>query len=165
MQFSALDFTFTIWPIHNCAASPLCPSLWPSESVSCSVASGLFTAPWTVAHQTSLSMEFSSQEYWSSLPFPSPGVLSNPGIKSRSSALLADSLQSEPPWKPKPAKPWNYFSSLPQWHVEHLTWGAHLLVSYLFAFLYFMGFSRQEYWSDLPFLSLVGHVNSISFII
>ena len=37
----------------------------------------LFATPWTVAHQTPLSMEFSRQEYWSRLPFPSPGDLSN----------------------------------------------------------------------------------------
>ena len=36
--------------------------------------------PWTVAHQAPLSMEFSGQEYWSGLPFPSPGDLPNPGI-------------------------------------------------------------------------------------
>ena len=57
--------------------------------------------PWTVAHQSPLSMGFSRQEYWSRLPFPSPGDLSNPGIKSESPALQADSLQSEPPGKPK----------------------------------------------------------------
>ena len=43
--------------------------------------------PWTVAHQAPLSMEFSSQEYWSGLPLPSPGDLPDPGIKPRSSAL------------------------------------------------------------------------------
>ena len=36
--------------------------------------------PWTIAHQAPLSMEFSRQEYWGGLPFPSPGDLSNPGI-------------------------------------------------------------------------------------
>ena len=40
------------------------------------------------------------QEYWSGQPFPSPGDLSNPGIKARSPALQADSLLSEPPGKP-----------------------------------------------------------------
>ena len=40
-----------------------------------------FVTPWTVAHQASLSMEFSRQEYWSSLPFPSPWDLPNPGIE------------------------------------------------------------------------------------
>ena len=41
----------------------------------------LFATPWTVAHQAPLSMEFFKQEYWSGLPFPSPGDLPDPGIK------------------------------------------------------------------------------------
>ena len=57
-------------------------------------------APWMVALQTPLSMGFSRQEYWSGLPFPSPGDLPNPGIKPRSPALQADSLLSLPPGKP-----------------------------------------------------------------
>ena len=59
----------------------------------------LFPTPWTVAYQASLSMEFSRQEYWSELPFPSPGDLPNSGIKSGSPTLQADSLPSEPPGK------------------------------------------------------------------
>ena len=51
--------------------------------------------PWTVTHQASLSMGFSRQEYWSRLPFPSPGDLPNPGIELRSAALQADSLPTE----------------------------------------------------------------------
>ena len=71
-----------------------------SESVSPSVMShGLFVTPWTVARQAPLSMRFSRQEKWSGVPFPSPGDLSNPGIKLRSPALQADSLPSEPPGK------------------------------------------------------------------
>ena len=60
----------------------------------------LFGTPWTVPYQAPLSMEFSRQEYWSGLPFPSPGDLPNPGIKPGSSALQADTLPSEPPGKP-----------------------------------------------------------------
>ena len=41
----------------------------------------LSVTPWTVAHQAPLSMGFPRQEYWSGLPFPSPGDLHNPGIK------------------------------------------------------------------------------------
>ena len=52
--------------------------------------------PWTVAHQAPLSMGFSRQEYWSGLPFPSPGDLPDPGIEPRSPALQADSLPTEP---------------------------------------------------------------------
>ena len=55
----------------------------------------LFATPWTVAHQAPLSMEFSSQEYWSGFPFPSPGLLPDPGIEPGSPALQADSLPSE----------------------------------------------------------------------
>ena len=57
----------------------------------------LFATPWTVACQVLLSMEFSRQEYWYGLPFPSPGNLPDPGIKPRSPALQAESLPSEPP--------------------------------------------------------------------
>ena len=60
----------------------------------------LFVTPWTVAYQAPQSMEFSRQEYWSGLPFPSPGDLPNPGIEPRSSALQADALPSEPPGRP-----------------------------------------------------------------
>ena len=48
----------------------------------------------------SLSMGFSRQEYWSGLPFPSPGDLPDLGIEPRSPALQADALTSEPPGKP-----------------------------------------------------------------
>jgi len=56
----------------------------------------LFATPWTIAYQASPSMGFSRQEYWSGLPFPSPGDLPDPGIKPRSPALEADALTSEP---------------------------------------------------------------------
>ena len=60
--------------------------------------------PWTVACQAPLSMGFSRQEYWSGLPFPSSGDLSDPGIKPGSPALQADSLPSAPPGKPNPMR-------------------------------------------------------------
>ena len=47
----------------------------------------LFATPWTVAHQAPWSMGFSRHEYWSGLPFPSPGNLPTPGIEPRSPAL------------------------------------------------------------------------------
>ena len=59
----------------------------------------LFATPWTVAYQALLSMGFYRQEYWSGLPFPSPGDLPNPGIEPISpvaSSLQADSLLLEP---------------------------------------------------------------------
>ena len=53
-----------------------------------------------IACQTPLSMGFPRQEYWSGLPFPSPGDLPNPGIEPGSPALQADSLPTELPGKP-----------------------------------------------------------------
>ena len=68
----------------------------------CSVAScaQLFNTPWTVARQALWSMEFSRQEHWNGLPFPSAGDLPDPGIKPKSPALQVGSLPSEPPGKP-----------------------------------------------------------------
>ena len=57
----------------------------------------LSATPWTVNVQAPLSMGFSRQEYWSELPFPSPGDLPDPGIKPGSPTLQGDSLLSEPP--------------------------------------------------------------------
>ena len=57
----------------------------------------LFETPWTVPHQTCLSMEYSRQEYWSGLPFPFTQDLPNPGIKPRCLQQQADYLPSEPP--------------------------------------------------------------------
>ena len=53
----------------------------------------LFVTPRTVAHQSPQSMGFSRQEYWSGLPFPSPGDPPNPGTEPRSPALQADALR------------------------------------------------------------------------
>ena len=64
----------------------------------------LFVAPRTVAHQAPLSMGFSRQQYWSRLPFPTPGGLPDPGIKPESSVspALADGFfTTEPPGKPQ----------------------------------------------------------------
>ena len=59
----------------------------------------LFATPWTVANQAPLSMGFSRQQYWSGLPFPSPGNLPDPGMEPGSPALQVDALPSEPPGK------------------------------------------------------------------
>ena len=56
----------------------------------------LFVTPWTVAYQGPLYMGFSRQEYWSGLPFPSPGDLPDPGTEPGYAALQADALPSEP---------------------------------------------------------------------
>ena len=74
----------------------------------------LFATLWTVAHLAPLSTGFSRQEYWSGLPFPSPGGLLDPGIEPRSPALQADALTSEPP-----GNNFSYFTDdlhLSQWH-------------------------------------------------
>ena len=54
-----------------------------------------------VTYQAPLSMGFSRQEYWSGLPFPSPGDLPDPWIKPRPLILQAEALTSEPPGKPR----------------------------------------------------------------
>ena len=88
--------------------------------------------PWTVAHQALLSMGFSRQEYWSGLPFPSPGGLPDPGIEPGSPTLQADALPSAPPGKPMQSyacqrkksglwsgTPWSLYSRRPHISVVH----------------------------------------------
>ena len=53
--------------------------------------------PWTIARQAPLSMEFSRQEFWSGLPFPSPGDLPDPGIEPVSPTLAGGLFITEPP--------------------------------------------------------------------
>ena len=70
------------------------------KSISCVQ---LFSLLWAVTHQAPLSMGFSRQEYWSGLPFPSPGDLTNPGVEpihAMSPVLQAYSLPIEPSGKP-----------------------------------------------------------------
>ena len=59
----------------------------------------LFVTPWTVAYYAPPSVGFSRQEYWSGLPFPSPGDLLNSEIEPGSPMLQANALPSEPPGK------------------------------------------------------------------
>ena len=59
----------------------------------------ILATPWTVAPQASLSMRFSRQEYWSRLPFASPGDLPDSGIKLASLALAGRFFTTEPPGK------------------------------------------------------------------
>ena len=64
-----------------------------------------FAAPWTLAHQAPLPMEFSRQEYWSEAPFPTPGDFPNPGIEPMSlryPALITGCFTTEPPGKTLP---------------------------------------------------------------
>ena len=71
---------------------------WKVKSLGCVQ---LLAIPWTVDYQAPPPMGFSRQEYWSGLPFPSPGDLPNPGIEPRCPTLEADALTSEPPGKPR----------------------------------------------------------------
>ena len=71
--------------------------------LSCFSSVQLFVTLWTIAHQATLSMGFSRQEYCSGLPFPRPGDLPNLGIElglPAPPASQADSLPTEPPGKP-----------------------------------------------------------------
>ena len=60
----------------------------------------LFVTPWAVARQAPLSTGFPRQEYWSGLPFPSPGDLPNPGIEPMSLALAVGFFTTELPEAP-----------------------------------------------------------------
>ena len=64
----------------------------------CSVVSDSAT-PWTVAHQDPLSMDFSRQEHWSEVTFPTPGDLPNPGIQPKSPELAGGVFTAELPGK------------------------------------------------------------------
>ena len=76
---------FGLWAVVMLLVAKSCPTLCTLK---------------TVAHQDPLSMEFSRQEYWSGLPFPSPGDLPDPGIEPRFPTLQADALLYELPGKP-----------------------------------------------------------------
>ena len=83
------------------------------HSVSCSIVSDSLWPHQTVAHQIPLSLGFPRQEYWSELPFPSPGDPPDQGMELWFPPLLAESLLSEPSEKPRGAqgslKPWDEF--------------------------------------------------------
>ena len=93
LQLHEQELRFLFW--YRIRAPTLCFNYleWV-KSLSCV---WLFATPWTAAYQAPPSMGFSRQEYWSGLPFPSPGDLFDTGIKPRSPAFQADALTSEPP--------------------------------------------------------------------
>ena len=99
MEAKPLRFTFVQHLLTRPSAAPAVLLLL--RLLSRSVVSRLFAAPWTVAHQALPSVGFFRREYWSGLPFPSPGDLPDPGIKPGSPVLEADALTSEPPGKPQ----------------------------------------------------------------
>ena len=100
-------FIAALFTIASTWKQPRCPSTdewikklwWRKVKVKSLSHVRLFETLWTVAHQAPLPMGFSRQEYWSGLPFPSPGDLPDPGIEPRSPALQVDALTSEPPGK------------------------------------------------------------------
>ena len=82
--------------VRVCACVCMCVgayNFW-SCSFSCSVMSDSVT-PWTVAHQGPLTTGFSRQEYWSGLPFPSPGDPPDPGMEPASPALAGGFFTTE----------------------------------------------------------------------
>ena len=97
----------------------------------------LFATPWMVAYQVPRSLEFSRQEYWSGLLFPSPGDHPNPGIEPGSPALQTDALPSEPLGKPtaltiQTCKVMSlFFNMLSRFVIAFLPRSKHLLISWL----------------------------------
>ena len=100
--------------------------------------SNSFVTPQTVACQDPLSMGFPRQDYWSELPFPYPGDLLNPAIKSMSSVLAGRFSTTESPGTPK---------SISRIRLFVTPWTVACQASLS------LGFPRQDYWSELPFLS------------
>ena len=77
-QWPTLHYHYLV--LHSVLASANNRRTLPEPKVKSLSCVRLFVTPWTVAYQAPLSIEFSRQEYWSGLPFPSPGDLPNPGI-------------------------------------------------------------------------------------
>ena len=123
--------------------------------------SNSFATLWTVAHQAPLSMEFPKQEYWSGLPFPSPGDLPDPGIKSESPALARGFFTTSTKARHKLLiirKKIIYIYYITQ---KGDCCFSRLVMSDSFATPWTiahqaslsMGFPRPEYWNGLPFSS------------
>ena len=131
----------------------------------------LFGIPWTVVYQAPPSMEFSKQEYWSVLPFPSPEDLPDPAIKPTATATakslqscptLCDPIDGSPPGSPVPgilqARPLEWaaiaFSNAGKWKVKVKSLSRVWLLATPWTAAYqappSMGFSRQEYWTGVP---------------
>ena len=114
-----------------------------TQSLSCVQ---FFVTPWTVACQAALSMEFSRQEYWGGLPFPTPGDLPKPGIETSflaSPGLAGGFFTTEPP-----GKPFEHIGG--GWVTKScLTLATPWTVAYHAPLC--MEFSSQKYWSGLPF--------------
>ena len=85
--------------IPSCFLITVLKTVYPLENAALTVCVHQSCSGIRVARWSPLSEEFSRQEYWSGLPFPSPGDLPDPGIELRSPAFLADSLLFDPPGK------------------------------------------------------------------
>ena len=110
----------------------------------------LFVTLWTIVCQSPLSMGFSRQEYWSGLPFPPLGNLPNPGIEPTSPtspALTGRFFTTEIPRKPGEMVQFSSVQSLSRVRLLRPPWTITCQSPLS------MGFSRQEYWSGLPFPS------------
>ena len=141
-----------VWKYRRCCCAPAqsCP---------------LFATPWTVALQASLSMGFSRQEYWSGLPFPSPGDLPNPEIETVS--IASPTLEGRFFTTVPPGKPINiYILKLYIYIICKYIYIIYVKVKSLSRVQLFatpwtvahqvplsMEFTRQEYWNGLPFSS------------
>ena len=86
----------------------------------------LYVTPWTAAHQAPLSLEFSRQESWSGLPFPSLGDLPDPGIKPASLALAGGFFATEPPGEPLSGET---DMLVIKWQIQCLAWSTNMLIT------------------------------------
>ena len=111
----------TIWEAHTDVSKWKC---------SHSVVSDSFATPRTVAHQAPLFMEFSRQESWSGLSFPSPKDLPDPGIKPGTLTLQVDSLLSEPWGKSIPAYKYTHTHAHTHTHTHTLYKQVHHIYSW-----------------------------------
>ena len=106
-------------------------------------------------------MEFSRPEYWSGLPFPSPGDLPNPGIEPRSPTLQADSLPAEPPGKPFVNHTYQYKFKLNQ----ALIWLDGLMLKFIHFFpSSYCLFPSHAIWAIPPFWVLLISLRLFQFI-
>ena len=105
----------------------------------------LFVTPWTVAYQGPPSMGFSRREYWSGLPFPSPGDLPNPGIEPGSPTLQADTNL----WATRDELRFEVRGLYSRYNLSTYTNGSYLCLSFLNlkivrVLIFFTGFLRRS---------------------
>ena len=87
----------------------------------------VFATPWTVAPQAPLHGILQA-EYWSGLPFPSPGDPPDPGIKPRSPSRQTASSPSEPPGKPLLITDWVHIAVVRIWRTHKQASGIHIFI-------------------------------------